>query len=135
MSIKPVAISPYEELLEALISAALRACSAERDRVWAEGLDAPRAERERVTRDRHIRYSEHLLAFCAGRKVISERAARVFAGHVYNAVASTKRAVTGKSFSDEPDGHVPRVEALKKALTSTWRRDRLKGLLTMRSAA
>jgi hypothetical protein len=114
-------------LRNALVKAAKRASLAERELAWHERL--PDVDAWREERDYTIHRCERLIAHAVAQGIVSERGARRLAGCIYDAVASERRGVKGRSFAIDPDGHWQRMEALAGDIERTWGRDRWRAAL------
>lgn len=122
-------------LLDALVGATLRACSAERELAWSVHDTTEGATRQRVVRDRAVNAVERLLNHAVEKGVVSGTGARTLTGHVYDALAAQRRAVRGQPYPCDPDGHWQAVDAVTRALVRTWRWDRLKPRFALRGKA
>lgn len=115
-------LNHHHELRDALVKAGRRAVIAERELAWHERL--PDASACRAERDRAVRRCERLLVHAVSRGVVSECGARRLAGCVYDALASERRWIQGLAYRDDPEGHLPRMEALANGIAKEWARDR-----------
>lgn len=122
-------------LLDALVGATLRACSAERELAWSKHDTEEGVARQRAIRDRAVHAVERVLNHATSCGVVSGAGARALTGHVYDALAAQRRAVNGTPYPNDPDGHWQAVDAITRALVRSWRWDRLKGRFRPRPKA
>jgi hypothetical protein len=109
-----------DDLRDALFTAAITACSAERSHAWTARFDPDKAEESDRTRQRALRAVENLLVHTARTNVLTSDAARRLGVAVYEAMATERRAIVGPHFSDDVDGHYQRLNRMSRAIDHAW---------------